>query len=335
MVDVIDQKVSNDGILQLCLNKLCTDQYMKKNVEGTFLDETYFPLILRQDCDIWIPNESSPLNSDFKNPSKWKLLLQLRTKKIKHSLCLLPKKVFFPPAQQASSYRGVAAGPVRPELVSPNVKKVVSPHRVKSKVIFKDGRQSSYTVANKAKSLIVGYFDKPKLSERHDIYTNHKIPCRTTAFTEKNWNKWEKTLPFFRHINQLFKQLNPNAWHTQYSVIKKTPQFQIANTIFSTVTINHNWRTACHKDSGDFPNGYSAFTVIEYCQPNKKGFNGCFLGYPQFGVAVDVHEGDILIKNPHEWHCNTPIQPPNDPSVQTSRLSFVCYYRNNIQKCIS
>ena len=37
---------------------------------------------------------------------------------------------------------------------------------------------------------------------------------------------------------------------------------------------------------------------------NSKKFKGGMLGFPQYGVAVDVRQGDFLAMDVHEWHCN-------------------------------
>ena len=42
----------------------------------------------------------------------------------------------------------------------------------------------------------------------------------------------------------------------------KQPHYKIKNTCFSTITINRNFRTALHKDAGDFSEGFGNLTVI-------------------------------------------------------------------------
>lgn len=54
-------------------------------------------------------------------------------------------------------------------------------------------------------------------------------------------------------------------------------------------------------------------------------WKGCYLGYPQYGVSVNVEEGDFLIMNPYEYHCNTEFKGKND-----DRMSIVTYSRSGI-----
>jgi hypothetical protein len=44
---------------------------------------------------------------------------------------------------------------------------------------------------------------------------------------------------------------------------KTTKDFYIANTVFSTITINRNFRTAIHKDKGDLPEGFGNLGVLQ------------------------------------------------------------------------
>ena len=57
---------------------------------------------------------------------------------------------------------------------------------------------------------------------------------------------------------------------------------------------NYSWRTGLHRDAGDFEGGYGNLVVCEdENNPNK--FRGCYLGFHyQYGVAVDVREGDFF-----------------------------------------
>ena len=59
------------------------------------------------------------------------------------------------------------------------------------------------------------------------------------------------------------------------------------------------------------------------------------LGFPQYGVAVDVRQGDFLAMDVHQWHCNTPLEHSKKTieKDEIGRLSIVCYLRKNMIKC--
>ena len=106
---------------------------------------------------------------------------------------------------------------------------------------------------------IIGFFDKPDRNLK-----GKGAPCRLTAFNRDFPELWNNTLPsFLKECDNMFKNLVPD----RYEVLKKrdaeTPNFAIADTAFSTVTINYSWRTALHKDAGDLVDGFGNIIVLE------------------------------------------------------------------------
>ncbi len=181
-----------------------------------------------------------------------------------------------------------------------------------------------------------------------------KIPCRTTKFTREQVAKWKHSIPFIKEANKQFRQLVPERHSVQLKRAKKTKDFQIENTAFSTITLNYNYQTALHKDKGDLEEGFGNLLVLEKdkCSDSNNviSYKGGYTGYPQYGVAVDVRQGDFLAMDVHQWHCNTPIsdsdvlsskdsKSKNSKSSKKSkdqtygRLSIVCYLRKNMIKC--
>ena len=67
--------------------------------------------------------------------------------------------------------------------------------------------------------------------------------------------KFQRVTPFLEAINRQFKKLMPREHKKQLERARKT-DFVIGDTAFVSVTINHNWRTALHCDSGDFKQGF-------------------------------------------------------------------------------
>jgi len=162
-----------------------------------------------------------------------------------------------------------------------------------------------------------------------DVYGNPL--CRTTQFTNEQVEKWANTVPLITEADNWFKKLVPDRYEIQLARANKTPQYRIGNTAYSTITLNYDWRTACHKDKGDFEEGFGNLLVLEKTKsgyPESRGFKGGYLGFPRWGIAVDVRQGDFLAMDVHEWHCNTEIKG-------TGRLSIVAYLRKGMIKCAS
>lgn len=282
---------------------------------GQFINQ--YSTVIDHDCDVYY--------TDSTNVRKVLLIFRKNVVPIEYMKTAL--KVFKHDAQKATSIRGKAGGKVTPSLVSANVERVVNPQAFRSKIVYKNGQQSSYYVSNKVNSMIVGYFDKEKISERHDTIVNKLNGCRTTAFTEQHNSEWESVIPLFQCADKFYKTYMPINHDEQYQVCSQTPNYQIRGTAFSTITVNYNWQTACHTDSGDYHNGYSVLLVAE-----EGNYSGGILGYPQFDVGVDVRQGDFLLINPHLHHANTPLIN-NEPTKEFTRLSMVMYYREGMLKC--
>ena len=133
-------------------------------------------------------------------------------------------------------------------------------------------------------------------------------------------------------IDKTYKELSPFYYNKQKERANESPLYLIGNTCFSTLTLNYNWRTACHYDEGDYLDGLSIISVL-----GDDKWEGCLIGFPKYKVAVEVRVGDIIIMNSHEMHCNTEflVPPDNNGNAEYNRLSVVLYLRQNMNKCKS
>ena len=68
---------------------------------------------------------------------------------------------------------------------------------------------------------------------------------------------------FLQKIDKLYKELTPEAYQRQLDRANKKPQLKISDTAFSTVTINRNFRTALHRDAGDFRDGFGILLLLK------------------------------------------------------------------------
>ena len=209
-------------------------------------------------------------------------------------------------------------------------------------IIKKSGGVSKMKVNNQVASNPIGFYESGK--------NFADLPCRLTHFTRTNFEKYNDGLPFIQHIDKLFQKLIPEAHNKQLCRADEKPHLKIPKTSFSTVTINRNFRTAMHRDAGDFRDGFGNLTVIERGQ-----YHGGYTIFPQYGVAIDLRNNDFVAMDVHQWHCNTPMyETPEDkiyneslepafkdnPEVGTvgiyekyTRISFVCYLREKILAC--
>jgi hypothetical protein len=174
---------------------------------------------------------------------------------------------------------------------------------------------SDTTYANQVYSGIAGWFDRYP-----------RIPYgRATAYTQHSYEKFKMAFPFLQSLNRGFKQLLPKRWSAQRAAANKIdPAFLVPETLFTTITVNKTFRTACHRDAGDFSDGLSNLLVLS----NNGNYSGGYLVFPEVRVAVNVRPGDLLLVNNHEIiHGNTPIVLNDD---EAERISLVCYLREGM-----
>ena len=173
---------------------------------------------------------------------------------------------------------------------------------------------------------ILGYMDgfgpsQKSMMKKKNIYP--KFNVRETRFNIEYPEKWNKSYPLIKEINDKYAKYIPQPYKKQKHKADQT-HYKIKDTAFTSVTTNINFKTHIHKDKGDDEEGFGNLIVIE--DGNYEGSETCF---PQYGIGIDVRQGDILFMNVHEYHGNLPMKPENK---KTRRMSVVCYLRLNIWK---
>ena len=176
---------------------------------------------------------------------------------------------------------------------------------------YADGRLSKRARSNNVHSQAIGGFDK-----------SNRFPCRLTFWTAKNINKFQTIYPLSKYISERYFEYFPDKWFNQYEIYKNSPQeFLIPESNFSTITINYDYRTACHRDAGDCKEGLTCFS-IKSCGD----WSGGELCFPNYDLGLNIEQGDLCIFDPHIAHCNNPLKG-------TGRMSFVFYLRQKMNKC--
>ena len=174
---------------------------------------------------------------------------------------------------------------------------------------------SDTTYANVVFSGIAGWFDRYP-----------RIPYgRATAYTQHSYDKFKLAFPFLQTLDRGFAELLPTRHAAQREAADKIdPAFLVPETVFTTITVNKTFRTAAHRDAGDFTNGLSNLLVLS----NNGNYSGGYLILPEVRVAVNVRPGDLLLVNNHEYiHGNTPIELQDEVA---ERISLVCYLREKM-----
>ena len=316
--------------------KLIVQKHISNNdmrhLEGKWIDESFLKYpVIRENTDVYYKDEN---DNEI-------LLLKFRKNCISNTLVKIGWDSYKNLAKPSRG-RGASAGPINTKGQYWSKRNLTETNKWSTSYILNNGKKSKMKVNNQVASNPIGFYE-----ESNNFC---KLPCRLTHFTRTNYDKYKEGLPFIQRINQLFQKLIPDSYQKQFDRANQKPHLKIPDTCFSTITINRNFRTALHKDAGDFKEGFGNLTVIE-----RGKYHGGYTILPQFGIAVDVRTNDFLAMDVHQWHSNTPIYETKEdkkyndqlepafkdnPEVGTvgiyekyTRLTFVCYLREKILKC--
>lgn len=321
------KEAATKGVKQIVVKAVLTNDEVKAR-EGTYFD----------DKGIEVFDENVDVYGEDAEGNK-KLLARFRKNVFPKDVLEIAWEAFYKTAAPSRN-RGAAAGPIQ---LKSNYWKKRKPTEVAkwSARYIQDGKKSAMRVNNNVFSSVLGYFEQTPFMG---------LPCRLTSYTQKYFKEFRQGIPFLQEIDKCFKKLIPDAHAKQLARAKQQPHFQVDDTAFSSITLNRNFRTALHKDDGDFKEGFGNLSVLEYGK-----YSGGATIFPQFGIGFNVRTGDFLAMDVHEWHTNTEMyETPeqkaynkglpkiysNDESTGTlgqekpyTRISFVCYLREKITNC--
>lgn len=160
--------------------------------------------------------------------------------------------------------------------------------------------------------------------------------CRLTAWTGKHPDQWAELRPLFMEIARCYRRWGEDRYRRQAAAAQLThPDWVIPGTPFTTVTVNNSYSTGVHQDTGDLPAGFSTLAVARRGQ-----YTGGHLVLPEYRVAFDMRDGDLLIFDAHQWHGNTamlcehqalPLARPCPAGCE--RVSLVTYFRTKMLEC--
>lgn len=202
------------------------------------------------------------------------------------------------PVHQLPSNRSTAVG-------------VPSLHRIKSDGTLAKRRGVPKNVlrvlkAQGAAQGTIGYFGAPDQ------------PLHKTPLTKKRPEMLIGNEQLIKLVDELYRQHLHPFYEKQRAVIQRAPQWRLWKTVFSTIYIAKNFRTAYHRDSGNLP-GMSAL------MPMGK-FTGGELVIPQWRIAFAFRPGDLLFFDSQRYvHGNL--------LINGSRLSAIYFCAGRIADC--
>jgi hypothetical protein len=282
----------------------CKAKFDADHLAGTKLDESHYDVLLGGDepCDVLKP-DGTPL-------------VKYRPHWFSGELC----RSVLPACRSAATetdQRGLAAGDLSSVKLRKRDAALQGPHgKTSLRAIKTDGTVSNTTRAGLVNSGIIGYFDR---SARYPF-------CRQTSFVIKEAASWKRFLPYIERADEGFREFMPDRWAAQREYSNRTASdWVIPQSTFTTVTVNKNFQTATHKDAGDLACGFGVMS----CLRNDK-YDGAYLVFPAYRVAVNLGHGCLCLADVHEWHSNTSFTRMR---VGYERITLVFYYRENMIHC--
>ncbi len=323
---------SEDGVRQIVFTgEGCLSDPRTETLAGEYLDESHYEILFRPedgDVDVYKPEVVGALDllmggANTGELSESRLLLSLRRKRFSASLCAVARESLRN-AAAASRNRGAAAGKIDPAKMKRDSSLVLSRGNT-ANYYTKDGLLSNTSESNQVHSGIAGYFNA----------TPRNPYCRQTSYTRDHADKFKAAMPFLEEVDRAFRIVSPTRWAAQNRYVSEETELRkkgwiLGDTVFSTITVNKNYRTGCHRDAGDYLPGFGNLTVLE--SPVHR-YEGGYTVFPKFRCAVDLREGDFIGMDVHEWHANTEMKSSVPGEDEWERISLVCYVRVEMTKC--
>jgi hypothetical protein len=138
-----------------------------------------------------------------------------------------------------------------------------------------------------ARQGILGYLDRP---------------LRKSTLTLKHPEMLKGNRRLVRVVDELYKRTLPIQYATQSAELRKvSPEPRIANSVFSSVYVTKNFRTAYHIDANNLRGVMTALIPIGK-------FTGGELVLPRWRIAFAFKPGDLLLFDPQQVHGNLPFR---------------------------
>lgn len=200
-------------------------------------------------------------------------------------------------------------------------------------------RRLTYGAQKRSRSRLVASTIVGALDARAGMGTRGAAPlCRLTAWTGKHLPEYATLRPLLARIAEGLVAHVPDRAAAQQAQAEQThPAWLVPGTPFTTVTVNNSYATGVHTDKGDLDAGFSTLACLRRGGP----YTGGQLVFPEYRVAVDMHDGDVLLMDAHEWHGNAALRcacSPDPmlelcPSCGAERISVVAYFRTRMAAC--
>jgi hypothetical protein len=103
-----------------------------------------------------------------------------------------------------------------------------------------------------------------------------------------------------RRVDAVCRQFLPATYNRQLIAVGQIPHYRLANTVFTTMYVARNFRTAYHRDANNL-------NAVMTCLLPLGSFQGGALILPRFRIGIAFGPGDVLFFDPNQLHGNLPF----------------------------
>ena len=132
----------------------------------------------------------------------------------------------------------------------------------------------------------------------------------SSGWCKDNKEKWEKLQEISKWNEIAFKKANEQIYKSQKSFADNNikPEHRIGSGIFTTLSANRysayqSTKMSAHIDSGDTDAGLTSMCVFR-----EGDYEGAYLVFPRYGVALDAPDNSVIIADSNEVHGVTEIK---------------------------
>jgi hypothetical protein len=142
--------------------------------------------------------------------------------------------------------------------------------------------------------------------------------CHKTPLSNKRPEMLDRHERLIKRVDELYARCMPSLYRRQRAEVGKVPHWHLWDTVFTTIYIIKNLRTAYHTDTGNLRGVMSAMMPMGT-------FTGGELILPRWRIAIALRPGDVLFFDPQQLHGNLPFVG--------ERLSAIFYCERRIADC--
>lgn len=142
--------------------------------------------------------------------------------------------------------------------------------------------------------------------------------CHETPLSINRPEMLDRNELLIKRVDELYAQHMPSLYAIQRAEVEKAPRWRLGNTVFTTIYIIKQLRSAYHADRGNLRGVMSAMLPMGE-------FTGGELILPRWRIAIAYKPGDLLLFDPQQLHGNLPFEG--------ERLSAIFYCERRIADC--